>query len=154
MMRIYFSRLITLSVYSMLWGVTFIFLVLVCVPEVRYQIESNYFNSMLIQNISSYSDLDSVLLDLNVSTYDVMPTKSCVQENRENQKTIVLVPYRNRTENLKLFISPLHQHMMNQVSSVFKFLDLLHKIWQLLYLSANIDFLFPKVGKTCFDANI
>ena len=151
-MRIYFSRLITLSVYSMLWGVTFIFLVLVCVPEVRYQIESNYFNSMLIQNISRYSDLDSVLLDLNVSTHDVMPTKSCVQENREHQKTIVLVPYRNRTENLKLFISPLHQHMINQVSSVFKFLDLL--IPSVLYLSGNIDFLFPKVGKTCFDANI
>ena len=108
MMRIYFSRLITLSVYSMLCGVTIIFLVLVCVPEVRYPIESN-FNCMLIQNISSCSDLDSVLLDLNISTHDVMPTKSCVQENRKQQKTIVLVPYRKRTQNLKLFISPFNE---------------------------------------------
>ena len=124
MMRIYASRLITLSAYSTLWGVTIIFLLLVCVPEVRYQIESN-FNDMLIQNISIYSDIDSVLLDLNISTRDLIPTKSCVQENRKQQKTIVLVPYRNRTQNLKLFISPLHQHLMNQVSSVIKFLGLL-----------------------------
>ena len=120
MMRIYLARLITLSVYSMLWGAMFIFLLLLCVPEVRFQNESK-FNIMLNENISNYCDLESVLLDLNVSTHDVMPTKSCVEENLKHQKTIVLIPYRNRTENLKLFISPLHQHLMNQVSSIFMF---------------------------------
>ena len=35
--------------------------------------------------------------------------------SRYNEKTIVLVPYRNRTDHIKLFISPIHKHLMNQV---------------------------------------
>lgn len=32
-----------------------------------------------------------------------------------SKKTIIIVPYRDRADNLKLFLSPLHKHLMDQV---------------------------------------
>ena len=99
-----------------MWGVTFIFVISLCFLGVRFQIKSND-DTTLVPNIHPCSNLESVLIDLNISMHDAMPTKSCAPENRKHQKTIVIVPLRNRTDNLKLFISPLHQHLMNQVST-------------------------------------
>ena len=114
MMRLYHSRLLTLSVYSIFRGIIFLFLLLISVPEVRFRIQSN-FKGKVIEHVSKYTGLERVLLDVTISTQDVVPTERCVREDHRQQKTIVIIPYRNRTQNLKLFISPLHQHIMNQV---------------------------------------
>ena len=45
-----------------------------------------------------------------------MESKYCNSNySKSLEKTIVLVPYRDRAQNLKLFLSPLHKHLMNQV---------------------------------------
>ena len=98
---------------------TFIVLIWLSVPQERVWIERN-FKSVVIQNVSKHDDLERVLLDLNISTNVVLPSKMCLRENYwSKQKTIVIVPYRNRAENFKFFIPALHQHLMNQVSALF-----------------------------------
>ena len=47
---------------------------------------------------------------------NVMESKYCNSNySKSLEKTIVIVPYRDRAQNLKLFLSPLHKHLMNQV---------------------------------------
>ena len=47
---------------------------------------------------------------------NVMESKYCNGNySKSLEKTIVIVPYRDRAQNLKLFLSPLHKHLMNQV---------------------------------------
>ena len=47
---------------------------------------------------------------------DIISAINCENSHSgSSEKTIVLVPYRDRPYNLKLFISPLHQHLMDQV---------------------------------------
>ena len=48
---------------------------------------------------------------------DIIKTATCQKNNESDSinKTIVVVPYRDRAQNLKLFLSPLHEHLMNQV---------------------------------------
>ena len=115
MVRLYPTCLITLSVYSIVKVVTFIGIMMVSVHEIHYQIRSNI-NSTFVLNskLHNHSDLKRVLATHNISTSDIM-LNNCEVNDTSHQKTIVLVPYRNRTNNLKLFVSPLHQHLMNQV---------------------------------------
>ena len=51
------------------------------------------------------------------SSVEFMKAMTCQKNNHSDliEKTIVIVPYRNRSHNLKLFLSPLHKHLMNQV---------------------------------------
>ena len=47
---------------------------------------------------------------------NIMESKHCNSNySKSLEKTIVIVPYRNRAKNLKLFLSPLHKHLMDQV---------------------------------------
>ena len=47
---------------------------------------------------------------------NIMESKNCNSNySKSLEKTIVIVPYRDRAQNLKLFLSPLHKHLMNQV---------------------------------------
>ena len=47
---------------------------------------------------------------------EIICAVECENSNSSSpEKTIVLVPYRDRAYNLKLFISPLHKHLMDQV---------------------------------------
>ena len=44
----------------------------------------------------------------------IMESKYCNNNySKSHEKTIVLVPYRDRAQNLKLFLSPLHKHLMS-----------------------------------------
>lgn len=57
------------------------------------------------------SSLGTILSD------DIAKVPTCQKNNISDlmEKTIIIVPYRNRAHNLKLFVSPLHKHLMNQV---------------------------------------
>ena len=47
---------------------------------------------------------------------EIISAIDCENSNSgSREKTIVLVPYRDRAYNLKLFISPVHKHLMDQV---------------------------------------
>ena len=47
---------------------------------------------------------------------NMMKSKYCNRDySKSLEKTIVIVPYRDRAQNFKLFLSPLHKHLMNQV---------------------------------------
>ena len=54
-----------------------------------------------------------------IVSYDLMyPNgyKRCENyPTRLPEKTIIIVPYRSRSKNLKLFLPYLHQHLINQV---------------------------------------
>ena len=52
-----------------------------------------------------------------VYPYKIMNGTNCRKNNNSNsiEKTIILVPYRKRAQNLKMFLSPLHKHVLNQV---------------------------------------
>ena len=58
-----------------------------------------------------------------------------------SKKTIIIVPYRDRADNLKLFLSPLHKHLMDQViiKNVIKFITIkkLNRITIVLF--SNFD---------------
>ena len=47
---------------------------------------------------------------------DIVEDTYCENNNlNTHKKTIVIVPYRDRADNFKLFISPIHKHLMGQV---------------------------------------
>ena len=47
---------------------------------------------------------------------DIVEDTYCENNNLNTpKKTFIIVPYRDRAENLKLFISPIHKHLMDQV---------------------------------------
>ena len=47
---------------------------------------------------------------------DIVEDTYCENNNlNTTKKTIIIVPYRDRADNLKLFISPIHKHLMDQV---------------------------------------
>ena len=47
---------------------------------------------------------------------DIIGDTYCENNNLNiPKKTIIIVPYRDRADNLKLFISPIHKHLMDQV---------------------------------------
>ena len=47
---------------------------------------------------------------------DIVKDTYCENNNlTATKKVIIIVPYRDRADNLKLFLSPLHKHLMDQV---------------------------------------
>ena len=47
---------------------------------------------------------------------DIVKDTYCENNNlTAPKKSIIIVPYRDRADNLKLFLSPLHKHLMDQV---------------------------------------
>ena len=60
---------------------------------------------------SNQTNLQTVLQQLHITNNEIL--RMCKSGARE--KTIVLIPYRNRKDNLKLFISPIHEQIINQV---------------------------------------
>ena len=119
-MRINFFRLITLSVYSLLPIAVLICMLMVVIPlDLQNQIKNNV-NSMILRMPIHQTNHKSVMSELySFSVHNDGKSsihKMCSQRKyKSKRKTIVLVPYRNRLKHLKLFLSPLHQQLMNQV---------------------------------------
>ena len=119
-MRIYSFRLITRGIYSLLPVAIIICMLMVTISlDLHNQIKSDV-NSMISHLQIHRSSLKSVLTELySLPLYNDdknIIQKMCSQRKyKPKRKTIVLVPYRNRLKHLKLFLSPLHQQLMNQV---------------------------------------
>ena len=124
-MRVYFFRLLKISIYSFLSTTTIICLLMVSIPlDLKNQIK-NDLNVMIFRAPVIHSSFNSVLLDLSglrVTKDDISNYTSCQRKGfKSKRKTIVLVPYRNRLTHLKFFISPLHQQLINQVVFVLNY---------------------------------
>ena len=118
-MRVYVLRLFMISIYSFLSATIIICMLIVSIPtDLQKHIKSNL-NLMIFQDSIVHSSLKTVLLDLSLrqaSKDDIWNYIKCQQKSiKPKRKTIVLVPYRDRLTHLKFFISPLHEHLMNQV---------------------------------------
>ena len=61
---------------------------------------------------------DTNLTNIRNDTNKMHPDETMRCENNQTklpEKTIIIVPYRSRSKNLKLFLPYLHQHLINQV---------------------------------------
>ena len=92
---------------------------MVSIPlDLQNQIKHNL--TAMIFQVPKYQSLQSVIYELNslsISQDESWINTKCMQKgNKVKRKSIVLVPYRNRLANLKLFLSPLHQQLMSQVT--------------------------------------
>ena len=110
------KRIFKFSAYVIFLAVTFILILMAFIPKIRYEIKNN--------DVDADIDVNRTTQDLQVQ-FEVEEVRrhwnrTCRWEihnktNNKDVKTVVLVPYRNRTENLKLFLSPIHEHLINQV---------------------------------------
>ena len=80
-----------------LWVVLLVCIVMVFLHYSPFQIR-NIFQA--VNNVSFYSDFESVLGQHNTSTHEIM--SMCEDNKHKYEKTIVLVYYGNRANNLKL----------------------------------------------------
>ena len=122
-MRVYVLRLFMISMYSFLSATIIICMLMVSIPTDLQNHIRNNLNLMIFQDTIVHSSLKTVLLDLSrrqISEDNIWNYTKCQQKGIKSQrKTIVLVPYRDRLTHLKFFISPLHEHLMNQVMYTF-----------------------------------
>ena len=122
-MRVYVLRLFMISIYSFLSATIIICMLMVSIPTDLQKHIRNDLNLMIFQDTIVHSSLKTVLLDLRhrqISEDDIWNYTKCQQKGiKSKRKTIVLVPYRDRLTHLKFFISPLHEHLMNQVIHTF-----------------------------------
>ena len=122
-MRVYVFRLFMISIYSFLSATIIICMLMVSIPTDLQKHIRNNLNLMIFQDTIIHSSLKTVLLDLSgrqISKDDIWNYTKCQQKGIKSiRKTIVLVPYRDRLTHLKFFISPLHEHLMNQVIYTF-----------------------------------
>ena len=89
----------------------------------RYSIEAKMESNLKVLYRYDLPKVRKVRNDTNVTnirndTNKVYPDETMRCENNHTklpEKTIIIVPYRSRLNNLKLFLSPLHKHLMNQV---------------------------------------
>ena len=106
--------------YSFLSAIIIICMVLTFL-DLQNQIKHSL--STMIFQVPKFESFDSVLLDLNqlsISQNEIWNFTKCAQMGyKSKRKTIVIIPYRNRLTNLKLFLSPLHQQLMSQVILFF-----------------------------------
>ena len=122
------KRIFKFSVYVIFWAVTFILILMVFIPKIRYQIENNRIDVDIDVNRTACKDLQNIQLHTYNNSFEFEEirrkwNRTCPWEiynktNYKDVKTVVLIPYRNRTENLKLFLSPIHEHLINQVRCV------------------------------------
>jgi len=104
-------------------GVSFVFIITVVITD-RYSIEAKLESNLKVLYRYDLPKVRKVRNDTNVinirnDTNKVYPDETMRCENNQTklpEKTIVIVPYRSRLNNLKLFLSPspLHKHLMNQ----------------------------------------
>ena len=122
-MRVYVLRLFMISIYSFLSATIIICMLMVSIPTDLQKHIKNNLNLMIFQDSIVHSSLKTVLLDLSlrqISKDDIWNYIKCQQKSiKSKRKTIVLVPYRDRLTHLKFFITPLHEHLMNQVIYIF-----------------------------------
>ena len=113
------KRIFKFGAHVIFWSVTFILILMVLIPKIRYEIKNN--------DVDADIDVNRTTQDLQVQfEFEEVRrhwNRTCRWEihnktNNKDVKTVVLVPYRNRTENLKLFLSPIHEHLINQVRCV------------------------------------
>ena len=104
------------------WAVTFTLILMLLIPKMKYQIENNSMDADIDLKRKKYKDLQLQPFDDSFEFEEIRrkwnrrcPWDIHNKTHNKNMKTVVLVPYRNRTENLKLFLSPIHEHLINQV---------------------------------------
>ena len=126
--KMFKKRIFKFGAHVIFWSVTFILILMVLIPKIRYEIKNNNVDADIDVNRTTCKDLQ----DLQLQSYNHLFefeeirrqwNRTCrwdihTKTNNKGVKTVVLVPYRNRTENLKLFLSPIHEHLINQVRRV------------------------------------
>ena len=110
------KRIFKFSAYVIFLAVTFILILMAFIPKIRYEIKNNDVDADIdvnrtTQDLQVQFEVEEVRRHWNRTCRWDIHTKT----NNKGVKTVVLVPYRNRTENLKLFLSPIHEHLINQV---------------------------------------
>ena len=84
----------------------------------RYSIEAKMESYSKILYWYDLPTVRKIKSDTNVFNDTMYPYETTRCENKHTrlpEKTIIIIPYRSRLNNLKLFLSPLHKHLMNQV---------------------------------------
>ena len=119
------KRIFNFSAYVIFWAATFILILMVFIPKISYQIANNSVDADIDVNRTTYKDLQDMKLKPYNHSFEIgeirrkwnntCPWEIFKKTNNRDAKTVVFVPYRNRTENLKLFLSPIHEHLINQV---------------------------------------
>merc|ERR1719189_1607034 len=110
------KRIFNFSVYVIFWAATFILILMVFIPKISYQIANNSVDADIDVNRTTYKDLQDMKLkpynhsfemgEIRRKWNNTCPWEIFKKTNNRDAKTVVFVPYRNRTENLKLFLSP------------------------------------------------
>ena len=112
-----YNKIMKLSLFRIILVVLCVCVCFVClyVNTTVFLISNNNNNTQARE----YENLEIILQHHNVTANQVI--RDCEINKNKNEKTIILVPYRNRPDHLKLFISPIHEHLMNQVCCVLSF---------------------------------
>ena len=94
------------------------FIIFICLQILFITYYTSICYSNKITNVFCHNNNFQIILQqLNISIRETINMCKSV----ESEKTIVLVPYRNRKHNLELFISPIHEQMTNQVFYVISY---------------------------------
>ena len=138
------KRIFKFGAHVIFWSVTFIFILMVLIPKIRNEIKNNNVDADMDANRTTHKGLQDLQLQPYNHLFEFEEirrqwNRTCRWDihnktNNKDVKTVVLVPYRNRTENLKLFLSPIHEHLINQVRRVIStilsyiYICILHKV--------------------------
>ena len=103
------------AIFFSIIGASFVITIMVVMTD-RYSIEVKMESNSKTLYRYDLSELRKLRNDTNVSNYLMYPDATNRCENNHTrlpEKTIIIVPYRNRTNNLKLFLPYLH-HILNK----------------------------------------
>ena len=105
------------NVFVCIVGVSFVFTITVVMTD-RYSNEIKMESNSKILYRYDLPKVGEVRNDTIVSNGLMYPNENKRCENNHTrlfENTIIIVPYRSRSRNLKLFLPYLHQHLINQV---------------------------------------
>lgn len=105
------------AIFFSIIGASFVITIMVVMTD-RYSIEVKMESNSKTLYRYDLSEVRKVRNGTNVSNYLMYPDATIRCENNHTrlpEKTIIIVPYRNRSNNLKLFIPYLHQILNKQV---------------------------------------
>ena len=115
-MNIRFLKILFFSIIV----VSFVFVIMVVMTD-RYCIEAKMESNSKTLYWYDLPKERKMINDTNVfnvfndTKYPYETIRCENNHTRLPEKTIIIVPYRSRLNHLKLFLSPLHKHLINQV---------------------------------------